>query len=245
MGGNSVVVLTAFFSFAALAASPGDKRTILTSGGRVHTIRYELGQSTVLYFGMKPDTVICGNKNYFNIEKIKEGITIQPLSNFSTNLTVLTQEKRFLFFLTPAKGGQVDTFVDVRWVPEGEARAIAVESGKPWEVVRELNQKLRLGSIEVRLRREIRIESARRSILEFEAQNLSKGILKTSDVEVLVVKNGRPLARQVSVFERDEVRPGEMAIGRLIVTGSDLKTASISASYRGESGKIQLRGGGH
>src|SRR5580704_10180928 len=157
---SSAYAMLALISMLLIAASPGDKRTILTSGEKVHTIHYQLGQSTVLYFGMKPDTVICGNKNYFNIEKIKEGLTIQPLSNFSTNLTVLTQGKRFLFFLTPAKGGDADTFIDVRLGPETETGVVRNGRRKSKGTGRELNQILALGTLEMRLKRYIQIEAA-------------------------------------------------------------------------------------
>jgi hypothetical protein len=222
------MLMVFFLSIGAWAASPGIKRTILTGGGKVHTIHYQLGQSTVLYFGQKPETVICGNNNYFHIEKIKEGLSIQPLSNFSTNLTVLNEHKRFLFFLTPGKSGQVDTFVDVHWVPESEERAVASRQSK--EVVHDLGQKLRLGSVEVRLKREIRIGAAKRSILEFEVENRIK-------------MAGRAVAHQVSVFEHDDLLPGQVVTGRLIVTGSDLRGVSFIANYHGESGEIP--GGKH
>ena len=102
------LVIIGCLAAVSVNAGVGEKRTILTSGEKVHTIRYQLGQSTVLYFGLKPETVICGNKNYFHIDKIKEGITIQAGSNFSTNLTVLSQGRRYLFYLTPAGGAKPD-----------------------------------------------------------------------------------------------------------------------------------------
>ncbi len=231
----------ALLSIFLLAATPGGKRTILTSGEKVHVIHYQLGQSTVLYFGMKPDTVICGNKNYFNIEKIKEGLTIQPLSNFSTNLTVLTQGKRFLFYLTPANGGQVDSFVDVRWVSDADTREVATASSKTKLLVRDFNQKLRLGHLELRFKREVRIDTAKRSILEFEVTNTGGLLLKPSEIEILAVKGVRPLEHQAFVFEKDELKSGEMTTGRLILTGADFKGATIVANYLGKSGKIQLQ----
>lgn len=233
--------LVGLLSLFLLAATPGSKRIILTSGEKVHTIHYQLGQSTVLYFGMKPDTVICGNKNYFNIEKIKEGLTIQPLSNFSTNLTVLTHGKRFLFYLTPAKSGQVDTFVDVRWIPGSDAREV-IASLKTKISVRELNQKLRLSSLELQFKRVVHIENAKRSILEFEVKNVGKVMIKSSDIEILATRRSLPLAHQVSVFESEEIKPGAMTIGRQIITGSDFKGTSIVANYLGKSGKIQILG---
>ncbi len=242
---NSILALVTLFSVLLLAASPGDKRTILTSGERVHTIHYELGQSTVLYFGMKPDTVICGNKNYFNIEKIKEGLTVQPLSNFSTNLTVLTQGRRFLFYLTPARGGPVDSFIDVRWIPESDSRILAAFGAGSKEVTQELNQKIHLGSPDVTVKREIQIENSKRSIVEFEVKNIGSENIKTSTLEVLAFKAGRPLDHQVSVFEQEEIKPNKFTTGRLIVSGNDLKGTFFVMNYQGKSGQIQLPGGRH
>lgn len=242
---SSAYALVALLSLFTLGASPGDKRTILTSGERVYTIYYQLGQSTVLYFGMKPETVICGNKNYFNIEKIKEGLTIQPLSNFSTNLTVLNQGKRFLFYMTPAKNGPVDTFIDVRWIPEAESRPVATAGTKSAQVVRELSQKIRIGVLDVVLKREIRMEATKRSILEFEIKNSTRNLVQTSEIEVLAVKSGRPINHQASVFEQDDVKAGAVATGRLIVTGSDLKGAALVINYLGKSGKVLLQGERH
>lgn len=238
MPGNNLLV--SLLSLFLLAATPGSKRIVLTSGEKVHTIRYQLGQSTVLYFGMKPDTVICGNKNYFNIEKIKEGLTIQPLSNFSTNLTVLTQGKRFLFYLTPAKSEKVDTFVDVRWIPWSDAREVIGASLNAKVSIRELGQKLRLSSLELQFKRVVQIESAKRSILEFEVKNIGKVMIKSSDISVLATRRSLPLAHQVSVFEFEELKPGTITIGRLINTGSNFKGTSVVINYLGKSGKIQL-----
>ena len=186
---------------------------------------------------MKPETVICGNKNYFHIDKIKEGITIQGVSNQSTNLTVLSQGKHYLFYLTPANGGRPDTFVDVRWVPESEAQPVSSEKAK--QVVRELSGHLSLGAIDLRLLQEITIESAKRSILEFELKNTGKTPLKVSDVEIQGLKGKHALSHQVSVIEIDEVKPGGLSRGRLIVTGERLNGAALVIKYQGKTGKLQ------
>jgi hypothetical protein len=122
---SSILMALVFSSFCAMATIPGNKRTIFTSGEKVYPIRYQLGQSTVIDLGSKPEVVICGNKNYFNIEKLKTGITIQPLAQYSTNLTVLSGQKRFLFYLTPAGSLNPDGFVDVKWVSPWGSEAYA------------------------------------------------------------------------------------------------------------------------
>lgn len=235
---NKLLVLAAFVFPAFTAhASIGEKRLILTSGDKVHTVHYQLGQSTVLYFGMKPETVICGNKNYFHIDKLKEGLTIQAVSNISTNLTVLSQGRRYLFYLTPTTGKSPDTFIDVRWVPDQDTTPTAVRGSK--QIVKELTQGFSIGSLNFKLIREIIIDDGKRTIVEFELTNTAKVAVKTADLAVLVVKSKKALLRQVSVFEQDEIKPHSKITARLIVTGEKLKDSLLIVKYQGKSSKVQ------
>lgn len=218
-------------------ASIGEKRMILTSGDKVHTVHYQLGQSTVLYFGMKPETVICGNKNYFHIDKLKEGLTIQAVSNISTNLTVLSQGRRYLFYLTPTTSKNPDTFIDVRWVPDQDTTPTAVHSSK--QIVKELTQAFSIGELNFRLIQEIIIDDAKRTIVEFEVSNTKKSVVKTADVALLAIRSKKALARQVAVFEQDEIKPLSKISGRLIVTGENLKNSSLIVKYLGKTSKVQ------
>jgi len=241
-----IAILTAVaFAFAA---APGEKRTILTSGNKVYTVHYQLGQSTVFHLGFRPDTVICGNENYFHIEKLKDGLTVQPLSNISTNLDIKnlgTDGQWGLFFLTPAKDGHVDAFIDVRWVPESEAHEIAHVAANSKESAIDLNQKLTLGVLNLQLKREITIQSVGRTILEFSIKNNGKDLVRTSEMQVTAIKSNLPLEHQISVFEQDELKPGTTVTGRLIVTGSDLHGASFVLNYASKGAKLQLPGGKH
>lgn len=236
MRNRFIVLMASLLSIMTAKASIGEKRTILTSGDKVHTVHYQLGQSTVLYFGMKPETVICGNRNYFHIDKLREGITIQALSTVSTNLTVLSQGKRFLFYLTPTVNGSPDTFIDVRWVPDQEAKPAVVSNTK--QVVKELSGGVSLGSLDVKLIREIIIDDGKRTILEFEIANSSKNPVTTSSLSLLAIKSKNPLPRQVSVFEQEELKPNSKVNGRLIITGGTLKNASLVVKYQGQTSKV-------
>jgi hypothetical protein len=240
MGSKLLLIGGVLVSVAAIAAIPRDRRVILTSGEKVFTIHYQLGESTVLYFGQKPETVICGNKNYFTIDKIKEGVTIQPLANFSTNLTVMSQGKRFLFYLVPANGAPFDTFIDVRWVPEGDRRSIPKSDTAGSEVVVPLKGSIRVGDLLITLVREIRIERARRSIFEFEAKNLSSQSIKSSDVGISILKKGG--VREVSLFEQDEIKSKNL--GRLILTGERPKQLILLVRFKGLAGRLKA-GGSH
>lgn len=232
-----------FASVTSMAAPPGDKRTILTSGEKVYPIRYQLGQSTVLYFGLRPETVICGNKNYFNIEKIKDGITIQPLSNFSTNLTVMAQGRRYLFFLTPA-AGKPDGFVEVKWIPPGQARSVKQLAGQDADVVREIAQRLKLtGLVELSILREKTLEKGKRRIFEIELKNGGGKSIPANQFEVVASLAGVPLPRQVVVWESDDLKAKDRLRGRVIVSEHNGKALSLVVGYQGKSTKLVLKGG--
>ena len=136
----------------------------------------------------------------------------------------------------------MDTFIDVRWIPESESRVLANAGAKSKETVRGLSQSMRLGTLDFKLKRQIQIETAKRSILEFEVRNSSRNIVKTSQIEVLAVKGGHPMDHQASVFEQDELKSGAVTTGRLIVTGQDLKGSAFVVNFLGRGGKILLGG---
>ena len=230
-------------SLKAIASVPSDKRTILTSGEKVYPIHYRLGQSTVLFFGLRPETVICGNKNYFNIEKIKEGITIQPLSNFSTNLTVLAQGRRYLFFLTPAPA-RPDGFVEVKWVPPGQARSVKTLATHDSETLKELGLSTKVGSeLEFTVLREKSLDKGKRRIFEVELKNLGKKSVSTNALEVVASLSGVPLTKQVVVWEGDDLKGKGKLRGRVIVSGHDGKSLSLVVGFLGKSTKLIIKGG--
>lgn len=232
------------FGNFARGAPPGDKRTILTSGEKVYTLYYQLGQSTVVYFGIRPETVICGNKNYFNIEKLKDGITIQPLSNFSTNLTVMTQGRRYLFFLTPANGSRPDGFVEVKWIPSEQVRPVKSLASLGSATVKSIGQKLKLATdLELVVVSEKNSKADSRRIFELEVRNQGRNTLKTNGIEVVAAVNGNPLDRQVLAWETEDLKGKSIAEGRLIITGYLEKSLGLIVGYQGRSFKFKLNGG--
>lgn len=226
------------------ASTAGEKRTIMTSGEKVYPIRYQLGQSTIFYFGFKPETVICGNKNYFNIEKIKDGITVQPLSNLSTNLTVISGTKRYLFYLTPAGGARPDGFVEVRWVPPSLALPVKPLVAHATTVAREIGQRVKFGAEgELILLQEKKIDGGKRRIFELEIRNLGKKSISTREVEVVAVRGSMPISSQVTIWEDDEIGSRRSTKGRLITSNDGSKLLlNLVIGFRGNNTKIQVKG---
>jgi hypothetical protein len=239
---SSIFVMLVFMSFVAIAAIPGNKRTIFTSGEKVYPIRYQLGQSTVVDLGVKPEVVICGNKNYFNIEKLKSGITIQPLRNISTNLTVLSGQKRFLFYLIPAGGKNPDGFIDVKWIPESEQRAMHSPKQKTDSQV-ELNQMIKMGSdLEIAIV-QLKVSSdGTRKIFELLAKNKGSKAFAMKEIELLVYSGNTIIKNQAIVWEKDNAELKSSVSGRLILLNSKAKNLTLSTRFRGKNLKLKLKG---
>ena len=243
MRSKAIILAILLFGFNAIAGQPGEKRVILTSGEKVHTIRYQLGQSTVIFLGLKPETVICGNKNYFNIEKIKEGITVQPLTNFSTNLTILNGDRRYLFYLTPAQGEKPDGFVDVKWVPQSEA--LPVEKLKTSSVSRviEIGQKVRIDrNIELSILRQKVVQDNKRQIFELELKNISSEDFKTLKIDVLIFQNKKAVPSQMTIWEDFQVKSHQVLKGRIILSDPKFKDVELVVRFQGKDIRTLIKG---
>jgi hypothetical protein len=231
-------------SVSALASLPANRRTILTTGETVYPIHYQLGQSTVISFGFKPETVICGNKNYFNIERIKEGITIQPLSSFSTNLTVISGEKRFLFYLTPSGRLQPDGLIDVKWVPPSEVTAF--KQVAPMTDVKTLSASISLApGVSLTLADLLSSSVGGPSIIDFNLKNESGEIVLTSELQVFVASNRQAMKGQTTVWEQDSVSTRASIKGRVIFASQNERSLSLIVRYKMQTKKISLKDMGH
>ncbi len=237
------LISVALWSMVANAGQVGGKRTILTAGETVHAIHFRLGQSTILYFGFKPDTVICGNKNYFNIEKLREGVTIQPLANFPTNLSILDKERRYLFYLTPAKGTAVDSFVDVIWVPENEMLPIERQRSSKVTRVQEIGRIIKIGrELDLVLLRQKSINGSSRRIFEFELRNRARTTLKTINIAAIAMVGRKALASQTFVWEKNEVASGMKMNGRLILPKLSHASFDLVVRFQGKDIVTQISG---
>lgn len=238
---SKVLMVVMLLTQDVQASIPSLNRVIYTSGEKTFPVYYKLGQSTVLELHAKPDVVICGNKNYFNIEKLKTGVTIQPLSNFSTNLTILSKGKRFLFYLVPTQGSAADGFVDVRWVNAFDKKAIAISNTKKLvDSQTELNQEIKLGrGINITV---LRVKSnGERHIIDLKIENKSETKLDMSKISLVASLSGNVLLRQSVVWEKDIVAAKSKVLGRLIVKDKFKGKINLRVEYAGKKITTQIR----
>ncbi len=213
----------------------------MTSGEKVHSIRYQLGQSTIIDLDVRPEVVICGNKNYFNIEKLKTGITVQPLSNFSTNLTILSGERRFLFYLLPAGAQSPDGFVEVKWIPPHETKLINLRPIKPDTQI-ELNRKIKLETgLQIEFVRN-KVNSSGRQIFDILIKNDRLKIFSANSIEIIAFVGEQPLKHQALVWEKESVKEKSPMSGRLIIANVRAKNLILHIRFSGRTLKVNMKG---
>ena len=93
----------------------GGIREVYVNAKKMQTIYLKMGQSTVLRFREKPEKVVVGNSNYYNVEFINSDITLQPQEAVPTNLFVYGEYHTFGFNLKVNHGSRFDDLVEVRW----------------------------------------------------------------------------------------------------------------------------------
>lgn len=110
------------FIFLVLSLSVGHIQSLIaavrhinTTERAIHPIYLSMGRSTILHFQERPKKVVCGNKNYFNIEFIENDLAIQPLRPAVTNLFVYTESHTYGFTLGVNTTSTADDLVHVDW----------------------------------------------------------------------------------------------------------------------------------
>jgi len=90
-----------------------DIKTVNLSENEIYPLRLVLGKTTLLRFSEKPQKIIFGNKNYFNIENSEKDVALQPLSRVSTNMFVYTEKQTFGFDVSVCESCYGDDFIKV------------------------------------------------------------------------------------------------------------------------------------
>ncbi|MBY0385365.1 hypothetical protein K2X05_09420 [bacterium] len=90
-----------------------DIKTVNLSENEIYPLKLVLGKTTLLRFSEKPQKIIFGNKNYFNIENSEKDVALQPLSRVSTNMFVYTEKQTFGFDVSVCESCYGDDFIKV------------------------------------------------------------------------------------------------------------------------------------
>ncbi|MBY0384100.1 hypothetical protein K2X05_02985 [bacterium] len=90
-----------------------DIKTVSLSENEIYPLKLVLGKTTLLRFSEKPQKIIFGNKNYFNIENADRDVALQPLSKVSTNMFVYTEKQTFGFDVSVCESCRGDDFIKV------------------------------------------------------------------------------------------------------------------------------------
>ena len=90
-----------------------DIKTVNLSENEIYPLTLVLGKTTLLRFSEKPQKIIFGNKNYFNIENADRDVALQPLSRVSTNMFVYTEKQTFGFDVSVCESCRGDDFIKV------------------------------------------------------------------------------------------------------------------------------------
>lgn len=93
--------ILAFVTFSKAKAGTANTRVLRCDENKMQAVFIKPNYGTVLNFPIKPDNVVLGGKNQFNVEYIKNDIALTALSsNANTNLFVYLLGRRCGFQLT-------------------------------------------------------------------------------------------------------------------------------------------------
>ena len=106
---------TLLISTSADLALAGKVRALRATDNEMVPIYMKMGRSTVIRFREKPQKVVVGNQNYFNIEFIGKDVTLQPQAIVTSNLFVYTKNHTYGFLLRVGEHGGYDDLVKVEW----------------------------------------------------------------------------------------------------------------------------------
>jgi hypothetical protein len=119
----------ALITFSKAKAGPSIARVIKCDESKMQAIFIKPNYGTILNFPIKPDNVVLGGKNQFNVEYIKNDIALTALSsNANTNLFVYLLGRRCGFQLTASQSNH-DSLIKVQ-DPDESKMKLNFETGK-------------------------------------------------------------------------------------------------------------------
>lgn len=226
-----LILLILFSPFAVLA---GKVRTLPTNSQEMPIIHLMTGRSTVLRFSSPPKKVIIGNQNYFSIEFIDSDVTLQPLSNTTSNLFVYGDGFTYGFILKVDHLSDYDDLIFVKnKVPPFSISASEKAPSKTnfsrkdlqFSILPNKNSKLNLEGGVFKWN-----ESIKSYYSDFFIYLKSTTSIPTESVKIYVLLGNQDITTIKAVFEKDPLLPKTKQRIRIF--------ANVSA---GQSLKIKLQ----
>lgn len=200
-----------------------DIKTVNLSENEIYPLTLVLGKTTLLRFSEKPQKIIFGNKNYFNIENADRDVALQPLSRVSTNMFVYTEKQTFGFDVSVCESCRGDDFIKV-----------FTKSEKPQEVY----QKIEVDEfIEKSFKKDLSIKDLKLSFQKVKSKTdivlidfIATAKKPASSKTIKISMNDKDPPKMDVVFEHATVGK-EKVRGRIVVYQSPKRSFELSIQY--------------
>ncbi|MCB9072305.1 MAG: hypothetical protein H6623_01690 [Bdellovibrionaceae bacterium] len=200
-----------------------DIKTVNLSENEIYPLTLVLGKTTLLRFSEKPQKIIFGNKNYFNIENADRDVALQPLSRVSTNMFVYTEKQTFGFDVSVCESCRGDDFIKV-----------FAKSEKPNEVY----QKIEVDEfIEKSFKKDLSIKDLKFSFQKVKSNSdivlidfIATAKKSTSSKTIKISMKGKDPPKLDVVFENATIDK-EKVRGRIVVYQNPKRSFDLSIQY--------------
>lgn len=229
-----------------MMAFAGKVRTLPTNSQEMPVIHLMTGRSTVLRFLSQPKKVVIGNQNYFSIEFIDSDITLQPLSNTTSNLFVYGDGFTYGFILKVDHSSDYDDLVFVRnKVPNFSLPAPPVKNAAKIEPSKKDLRFSILSSKKEKFDVEGGTFKWNESIKSYFADvfilTKSKKPISSNSMKIQILANNEDLTTIKAVFEKDELLPKIKNRVRIFANVSVKQNLSLKLQYNKEEEVFNLK----
>lgn len=225
-------MLFLLFSYFLVSAKEVSTRELKPK--QILEVYLSLGKTTLLRFEEKPQKIIIGNKNYFNLETTDNDIALQPLSRATTNLFVYLKDQTYSFILKTCDACNYDDFIIVKKKQDSVEEIVITK--KPLNLQKKISKLIQFKNISVYFEDIERFDKKR--LMRFEIGNMSKKSVQASEIEFQLF-DLRGAINSEHAFESFYLDPGKTR-GRLVFSLKDLTNVTLRITIGKETKTLQL-----
>ncbi|MBY0315634.1 MAG: hypothetical protein K2Q26_08950 [Bdellovibrionales bacterium] len=205
---------------------------------QILSVTLGLGKTTLLRFDEKPQKVIIGNKNYFNLEASENDIALQPLGLSSTNLFVYLRDHTYSFILRACDHCAYDDFIIVKRKNENSQEIFLSDNSQ--SKGKRFSKKLILGKIIIELK-SIFLKNGK-YVIDFNLVNSTKKDLRALDFCFELKGNDTKSIEKEFAFENFNLSQG-INRGRLVFGLKTKSDVELMANFDKRSAKTVIEKG--